>query len=139
MLLNYGQITREIQDLDELILRVEEWLNSIDVRGHSQGEFAKSLLGYLLAQNMIPTKRPKEVQIIKDFLISRKGRSWLSNEERVLKRLYTGKKVSVDYIARELGRSKQAIYGKAGKLGYKRPKNAMTRARWIAQQAKEVK
>jgi len=88
---------------------------------------------------MIPTKRPKEVQIIKDFLISRKGRKWLANEERVLKRLYTGKKVSVDYIARELGRSKRSIYGKSFNLGLKRPKDAMTRSKWIAQQAKEVK
>lgn len=127
LMLNYNQSTGQIQNLNELIARVEEWLSSIDVYGHTQGEFAKSLLGYLLAQNMIPTSRPKEIQIVKDFLVSRTGRIWLKSEEGHLARLYQKKNVTTGYIARELGRSKNSIYRKASRLGIRRPKGALTK------------
>jgi len=130
----HGETVSQIADIDQLIERLEEWLNGIDVYGSQQGRFAKALLSNLLSRNLIPTKRPKEIDIIRDFLVDRSGRKWLRTEEGHLERMYKSKKVSVDYVSRELGRSKRAIYSKAKKLGFKRPKGAMTTAIWKKQQ-----
>ena len=130
MRLAHGETISQMQDIDQLIDRLEEWLNGIDIRGSTQGRFAKALLSNLLSRSMIPTKRPKEISIIKDFLVDRSGRKWLKVEEKHLRRMYTSKKVSVDYAGRELGRSRRALYAKARKLGIKRPKGAMTTAKW---------
>lgn len=128
LMLSSGKTIGDIRDIDELIDAIEAWLTSIDIFGSSQGSFAKSLLTYLLSRNMIPSvsKRPKEVQIIKDFRVDRTGSKWLKFEERELSRLYKNKKVTTGYIARELGRSKRSIYAKARRLGVKRPKDALT-------------
>lgn len=126
----YGETVSQLVDIDSLIERLEEWLSSIDVRGSTQGRFAKSLLSNLLSRNLIAVNRPKEVEIIRDFLIDRTGRKWLKTEEQHLARMYSNpkvaRKVSVPYIARELGRTPNAIYAKAKKLGLKRPPDAMT-------------
>lgn len=123
-----GKTINDIQDIDELIDSIEAWLTSIDVFGSQSGSFAKSLLTYLLSRNMIPTvsKKPKAVQIIKDFRVSRTGSKWLRSEERELKRLYQNKKVTTRYISRELGRSVSSLYSKTRRLGVKRPKDALT-------------
>jgi hypothetical protein len=126
LLLNEGKTMNQIQDVDELILSVENWLESIDIYGHTQGSFARSLLTYLLERNIILTKRPKEVEIVRDFLIDRSGRRWLTSEEKHLKRLWRNPKVTSGYISRELGRTKTALYSKASKLGVQRPKGALT-------------
>lgn len=127
-MLSEGRTVSDIQDIDELIDKIEGWLTSIDVFGSGQGSFAKSLLTYLLSRNMIPSvsRKPKEVQIIKDFRVDRSGSRWLSYEERELKRLYQNKKVTTGYIARELGRSTKSLYSKARRLGVQRPKDALT-------------
>ncbi|MGD9381623.1 MAG: hypothetical protein PVI03_04190 [Candidatus Thorarchaeota archaeon] len=125
----HGETISQIKDIDQLIERLEEWLSSIDVYGSQQGRFAKALLSNLLSRNLIPTKRPKEIDIIRDFLVDRSGRKWLKTEERHLERLYKNPKVTTGYIARELGRSKRSIYAKARKIGVKRPENALTERR----------
>lgn len=131
---SHGETISQIRDIDELIERLEEWLNSIDVRGSAQGRFAKALLSNLLSRNLIPTKRPKEIDIIRDFLVDRSGRKWLKTEEAHLERMYKNPKVTTGYIARELGRSKRSLYAKARKIGVRRPKNALTERKWKAMQ-----
>ena len=127
-MLDKGKTINDIADIDELIDAIENWLTSIDVMGSAQGNFAKSLLTYLLSRSLIPSvsKKPKEVQIIKDFHVDRTGSKWLRFEERTLKRLYQNKKVSTPYIARELGRTVKSLYSKSRRLGVKRPKDALT-------------
>jgi len=66
------------------------------------------------------------VEIIRDFSIQRKGRRWIKAEEEHLVRLYAKKNVTTGYIARELGRTKTAIYAKAKRLGITRPPDALT-------------
>jgi len=128
LMLTEGKSINDIEDIDELIDTLEKWLESIDVYGSTQGNFAKSLLTYLLSRSMIPSvsKRPKEVEIIRGFRVDRTGSKWIGFEERTLERLYKNPKVSVPYIARELGRTKSSLYSKARRLGVKRPKDAMT-------------
>lgn len=121
-----GKTIQDIADVDELIDKIESWLLSIDIQGSQQGNFAKSLLTYLLARNMIPRKSPKEIQIIKGFRVDRTGSKWISYEERLLRKLYRNPKVTTGYIARELGRTKTSLYSKARRLGIKRPKDALT-------------
>lgn len=130
----HGETINQIQDIDGLIERLEEWLTGIDVLGSQQGRFAKALLTNLLSRNLIPTKRPKEIDIIRDFLVDRSGRKWLRTEEKHLARMYRLRKVTTGYISRELGRSKRAIYAKARRLGVKRPEDALTEAKWKRQQ-----
>jgi hypothetical protein len=129
LMFSEGISVDKIDNIDELIDKIEAWLQSIDVYGHSQGNFAKSLLTYLLSRNMIPSvsSRPKEVQIIQSFRVNRSGSKWLSSEERVLARLWVNPNVSTGYITRELARTKSSLYSKARKLGVKRPKNARKR------------
>lgn len=130
----YGESVSNIADVDQLLERLEEWLSSIDVFGSQQGRFARSLLTNLLSRNMIARKAPKEVTIIRDFLVERTGRKWLKTEEKHLARLWQNPKVSADYISRELGRSKASLYTKARRIGVKRPKDAMTTAKWKKEQ-----
>ena len=118
----------DIKTVDELVSLVEEWLKSIDVYGHHAGSFGKSLITHLLGHNLImnePTKA-KEVEIVRDFLVQRTGRRWLETEQVHLARLYQNPKVTVGYIARELGRSKASIYSKAKRIGIIRPEGALT-------------
>ena len=126
--MNEGQTINDLENIDELIDKIESWLESIDVYGSQQGGFAKSLLTYLLSRSMIPStrKQPKEIEIIKGFRVNRTGSKWLRYEERTLKRLYANERVSTKYIARELGRTTRSLYNKARRLGIKRPKGAMT-------------
>lgn len=128
LMLTEGKSINDIADIDELIDRIENWLESIDVFGSQAGNFGKSLLTHLLSQSMIPrvSRKPKAVQIIKDFRVSRTGSKWLKTEERELERLYQNKKVTSGYISRELGRSVKSLYSKARRLGVQRPKDALT-------------
>lgn len=75
---------------------------------------------------MAEPERAKEIEIVKDFLVQRTGRKWLETEQVHLSRLYQNPKVTVGYIARELGRSKPSIYSKAKRLGVTRPEGALT-------------
>lgn len=128
LMLTEGKSINDVADIDELIDKMEKWLESIDIYGSAQGNFAKSLLTYLLSRSMIPSKSktPKEIEIIRGFRVDRSGAKWLGYEERTLERLYKNPKVSTPYIARELGRSTRSLYSKARRLGVKRPKDAMT-------------
>lgn len=128
LMLTEGKSINDVADIDELIDKMEKWLESIDIYGSAQGNFAKSLLTYLLSRSMIPqsSKTPKEIEIIRGFRVDRSGSKWLKFEERTLERLWANKKVSSNYIARELGRTRNSLYSKARRLGVKRPKDAMT-------------
>ena len=122
----------DIKSVDELVSLVEEWLLSIDVTGSHAGAFGRSLITHLLGRNLIMTEptKAKEIEIVRDFLVQRTGRRWLETEQVHLARMYQNPKVSVSYIARELGRSKVSIYRKANRIGIKRPEDAMTDQKW---------
>ena len=116
----------DIEDENQLINKLERWLTSIDVFHSHAGAFARSMLTQMLRFKTFPKIKPKSIQIIKDFTVDRKGRRWLSSEERELARLWKNKKVTSGYVARELRRSESSIRSKARRLGVKRPKGALT-------------
>ena len=126
----HGEDVQHLKDVVELIDRTEEWLRSIDVAGGTAARFARSLLSNLLGKNIIPERsKGKEVQIISGYLVDRRGQKWLDAEDIHLARMYANPKISVGFVARELGRSKKSIWSRARKYGLKRPAGAMTEAK----------